>query len=184
MFEMIASRLRSYNKKVLDPVIELAVDIAREGREGRRIGTLFAVGDADNVLAQSRKLILDPLAGHPREARLVTEPNLQGTIKELAQLDGAFVISDEGEFVAACRYLEAPPAGVDLPLGLGARHMAGAAISRATRCVAVVASESAMVRIFDHGTLIAEVIPELWLLQRHDVRLRGPVLSGKNANEE
>ena len=47
MFEMISSRLHNYNKEVLDPVIELAVEIGREGREGRRIGTLFMVGDAE-----------------------------------------------------------------------------------------------------------------------------------------
>lgn len=43
-------------------MIELAVEIAREGREGRRIGTLFTFGDADAVLRRSRPLILDPLA--------------------------------------------------------------------------------------------------------------------------
>jgi diadenylate cyclase len=47
MLEMIASRLRKYNKDVLDPVVQLAIEIAREGREGRRIGTLFTVGDSD-----------------------------------------------------------------------------------------------------------------------------------------
>jgi hypothetical protein len=33
---------------------------------------------------------------------------LQGTVKELAQLDGAFVITEDGTVVAACRYLDAP----------------------------------------------------------------------------
>ena len=49
---------------VLESALELALEIAREGREGRRIGTLFTVGKADAVLAASRALILDPLAGH------------------------------------------------------------------------------------------------------------------------
>ena len=49
---------------VLESALELALEIAREGREGRRIGTLFTIGKADAVLAASRALILDPLAGH------------------------------------------------------------------------------------------------------------------------
>ena len=171
LFESIASRLRTYNRDVLDPVMELAVEIAREGREGRRVGALFTVGDADAVLGLSRPIILDPLAGHSRENRLVTDQNLRGTIKELAQLDGAFVVSDEGEFVSACRYFEAPACGLDLPLGLGGRHLAGASMSKATSCVSVVVSESATVRIFDDGCLAAEVIPELWLIDRHRYRL-------------
>jgi DNA integrity scanning protein DisA with diadenylate cyclase activity len=48
-------------------VIELAVEIAREGREGRRIGTLFTIGDGEQVLEHSRPLILDPIARHPKE---------------------------------------------------------------------------------------------------------------------
>ena len=51
---------------VLESALELALEIAREGREGRRIGTLFTVGKADPVLAASRALILDPLVGQVR----------------------------------------------------------------------------------------------------------------------
>jgi DNA integrity scanning protein DisA with diadenylate cyclase activity len=50
---------------VLQQTVELALEIAREGREGRRIGTLFTLGAEDAVLAASRPLILDPwLATH------------------------------------------------------------------------------------------------------------------------
>jgi DNA integrity scanning protein DisA with diadenylate cyclase activity len=50
---------------VLEQTVELALEIAREGREGRRIGTLFTLGAEDAVLAASRPLILDPwLATH------------------------------------------------------------------------------------------------------------------------
>jgi len=94
MFKSICQRVRRCDKKNLEPTIELAVEIAREGREGRRIGTLFTFGDADAVLARSRPLILDPLAGHAEQSRQIRDPNLRGTIKELAQLDGAFVVSD------------------------------------------------------------------------------------------
>src|SRR5579872_6583666 len=105
MFESILCQVTEYDSEVLESLIELAVEIAREGREGRRIGTLFTLGDEETVLEKSRALILDPLAGHPESARQLGDPNLRGTIKELAQLDGAFVVSSSGVFVAACRYL-------------------------------------------------------------------------------
>jgi len=147
----------------LEPLIELAVDIAREGREGRRVGTVFTFGDTEAVLAHSRPLILDPLAGHSAEARNIRDSNLRGTVKELAQLDGAFVVSNNGFVVSACRYLDAAASNVTLPFGLGSRHLAGGSISSVTEAVAIVVSESSVVRVFDDGRLIAEIIPELWL---------------------
>src|SRR5271157_5819595 len=113
MFESVLCQLPPFDPAMLEPLIELAVEIAREGREGRRIGTIFTVGDERAVLAKSRPLILDPLAGHASEARSIHNPNLRGTIKELAQLDGAFVVSDNGVFEAACRYLDAAAEGID-----------------------------------------------------------------------
>jgi len=72
--DQFARECAGANKKNLEPTIELAVEIAREGREGRRIGTLFTFGDADAVLARSRPLILDPLAGHTQQARQIRDP--------------------------------------------------------------------------------------------------------------
>jgi diadenylate cyclase len=174
-FDAIVARLSDCRPEVLEPSLELALEIAREGREGRRIGTLFTLGRADAVLASSRPLILDPLAGHALQLRHITDPGLRGTLKELAQLDGAFVISDEGFVVAACRYLDASAENLEAPLGLGSRHLAAASISKRLDIVSIVVSESAVVRVFDRGTLAAEVLPELWLLSRYHSQLKGPV---------
>jgi diadenylate cyclase len=174
MFKSICQRVRKCKKRALEPTIELAVEIAREGREGRRIGTLFTFGDADEVLARSRPLILDPLSGHPDESKSVTDPNLRGTIKELAQLDGAFVISDAGIVLSACRYLDAVASEVTVPFGMASRHLAGASISRVTDAIAIVVSESSMVRVFDDGKLIAEIIPELWIMDYYNVNISAP----------
>jgi DNA integrity scanning protein DisA with diadenylate cyclase activity len=168
MFESILCQVTDYDPGVVESLIGLAVEIAREGREGRRIGTLFTLGDEHEVLNRSRPLILDPLAGHPEGARHLSDPNLRGTIKELAQLDGAFVVSSTGVVIAACRYLDAAASPIELPLGLGSRHIAAAHISSATRAVGVVVSESAVVRLFCHGSLIGEIIPELWMMKRYD----------------
>jgi DNA integrity scanning protein DisA with diadenylate cyclase activity len=174
MFESILCQVTEYDSEVLEALIELAVEIAREGREGRRIGTLFTVGDEQAVLAKSRTLILDPLAGHPESSRHVTNPNLRGTIKELAQLDGGFVVSHDGVVLSACRYLDAFAAQVDVPLGLGSRHLAAANMSAVTKAVGIVVSESSVVRLFCHGKMVGEIIPELWMID-HSVKLRGPV---------
>jgi DNA integrity scanning protein DisA with diadenylate cyclase activity len=175
MFESILCQVPEYDPAVLDAVIELAVEIAREGREGRRIGTLFTLGEAEAVLARSRPLILDPLAGHAESLRQINDTNLRGTIKELAQLDGAFVINDAGVVVAACRYLDTVGAGVEIPLGLGSRHLAAANMSSVTGTVGIVVSESSTVRIFCHGKMVGEIIPELWLLSRREVQMGGTV---------
>ena len=174
MFESILCQITEYDPDILDPLIELAVEIAREGREGRRVGTVFTLGDEQAVLAKSRSLILDPLLGHPESSRHISNPSLRGTIKELAQLDGAFVVSGSGVVLSACRYLDAMAAELDVPLGLGSRHIAAATMSAATNAVAIVISESSVVRLFCHGKLVGEIIPELWMID-HAAQLRGPV---------
>jgi diadenylate cyclase len=174
MFESILCQVTEYDPEVLDSLIELAVEIAREGREGRRIGTLFTLGDEEAVLARSRSLILDPLVGHPELSRHVSDLNLRGTIKELAQLDGGFVVSRSGIFLSACRYLDAVVSSADVPLGLGSRHIAAANMSAVTNAVGIVVSESSVVRLFCHGKLVGEIIPELWMID-HATHLRGPL---------
>jgi DNA integrity scanning protein DisA with diadenylate cyclase activity len=161
---------------VLQAVTELAIEIAREGREGRRVGTLFTVGAEEAVLRHSRCLILDPLAGHSPAARRVDDPSLRETVKELAPLDGGFVVSGEGIVVSACRYFESRLPERDQPLGLGTRHLAAASISAATDTIAVVVSESSVVRVYADGALQTEILPELWLLHRSMPHIVGATL--------
>lgn len=163
----VCAECKGVNPEILERIILLAVEIAREGREGRRIGTIFVIADSHEVMKASRSLILDPLYGHAPESKQVHDPNVRETIKELAQLDGAFVISDQGVAISACRYLNASADDIEMPLGLGARHMAAASISRATRAVSVVVSESSIVRVFDNGKMVSEIIPELWLFSHY-----------------
>jgi diadenylate cyclase len=176
MFESILCQITEYDPDVLESLIELAVAIAREGREGKRVGTLFMLGDENAVLARSRSLILDPLLGHSESARHITDLNLRGTIKELAQLDGGFVVSQSGIVLSACRYLDgiASEVEVEVPLGLGSRHIAAANMSAVTKAVGIVVSESSVVRIFCHGQLVGEIIPELWMID-HATHIRGTV---------
>ena len=167
----LCSRVPWYEPTVLEAALELTLEIAREGREGRRIGTLFTIGKADAVLAVSGALILDPLAGHGPARTHITDPDFRGTIKELAQLDGAFVVTEAGIVVAACRYLDASVEQIELPLGFGSRHLAAASISERVGTLAIVVSESGVVRVFHKGQIEATLILELWLLDRHHTQL-------------
>jgi diadenylate cyclase len=164
LLDEVCSERRRVNNRTLRRVVNLAVEIAREGREGRKIGTLFVVGDSETVLKHSRPMILDPLYGHPHESKRIDDPNVRETLKELAQLDGAFVVSNEGVVLSAARYIDAVSNHLELPLGLGSRHVAAASVSSRTEAVAVAVSESSTVRMFDDGELVAEIVPELWLL--------------------
>lgn len=170
----LCSEASEINCETLKQVVILAIEIAREGREGRKVGTLFVVSDAAETLKRSRSLILDPLWYHPDEQKDIRDPGMRETIKELAQLDGAFIVSDEGIVISAARYINASSEGIDLPFGLGSRHLAAASITRETKAVAVVVSESAIVRVFDDGQIISEIIPELWLFRRFGSHLSGP----------
>ncbi len=173
LFEDICTKRRGVDTRVLEEVVALAVEIAREGREGRKIGTLFVVGDTEEVLRRSRPMILDPLHGHPDESKRIDDPDVRETLKELAQLDGAFVVSDEGVVLSAARYIDAVSDHIRLPLGLGSRHVAAASVSRRTDAVAVAVSESSTVRMFDDGEVVSEIVPELWLLGRYGSYLDG-----------
>jgi DNA integrity scanning protein DisA with diadenylate cyclase activity len=180
MFCEICSEKRGINPDTLKEVIILAVEIAREGREGRRIGTMFVVGDSKNVMKHSRSLILDPLQGHPDDLKRISDTDMRETVKELAQLDGAFVVDDDGTCISACRYLDSFSEGIDLPLGLGSRHMAAASITKLTNSVAVVVSESSVVRIIDNGEIVSEIIPELWMFKRYSALSK----QGKKVEQE
>ena len=145
------------DKSTLAEVLKLAVELAREGREGRKVGSIFVVSDEKKTLGMSRCMILDPLSGHPPEKKSISDVNMRETVKELAQLDGAFIVSNEGIFISACRYLYADSSGVDVPLGLGSRHIAAAAITKASESAAVVVSENSAVRVFYGGKLVSEI---------------------------
>jgi DNA integrity scanning protein DisA with diadenylate cyclase activity len=156
MADVVCAKAPWCRREVMESTLALACQLAREGREGRRVGAVFTVGRTDLVLARSRPLILDPLSGHAPLATHISDRRLRGTIKELAELDGAFVVAEDGAVVAACRYLDAPAEGVEVPLGLGSRHVAGAAASTLEQVVAIVVSKSGIVRVFCHGELLAE----------------------------
>ncbi len=153
-------------RRILEELIELAVELAREGREGRKVGTLFVFGDHVEVLERSRPLLLDPLHGHDLALLHVSRPDLRETVKELAQLDGGFIIDAQGYFRSAARYINVELSNDSFGFGLGTRHAAGSSITAQTRAVAIVVSQSSVVRVYARGEMVAEIIPEIYLMSR------------------
>ena len=144
----------------LKTAVDLAVDIGREGREGKPVGTLFVVGDHRKVMKLCHPLGFDPVKGYSVDERKVGDSKVRESIKEIAQLDGATIVSAQGTIVAACQYISAPAADVTLSKGLGARHWAAAAISKATAAVAITVSESnGTVRLFQNGEVMLRIEP-------------------------
>lgn len=144
---------------VFERVLSLAGELGLEGREGRPVGTMFILGDCDNVFAQSRQLVINPFHGYPETERNILDPRLEETIKEFSAIDGAFIVRGDGVILSAGRYL-VPRDRPDepLPQGLGARHEAAAAITAGTRAVALAVSQSTgTVSVFKSGRLIADL---------------------------
>jgi len=146
------------NPEVFEGVLNLAVELASEGREGKPIGTTFVLGDQERVLQISRQLIINPFKGYPESERNILDRRLRETIKEFSMMDGAFIIRDDGVIVSAGRHLAAALDTEKMPMGLGSRHAAAAGITEATDALAIVISQSTGdVRIFKNGSIFMEI---------------------------
>lgn len=144
--------------EVFQAVLNLAIELADKGREGKPVGTIFVVGDHEKVLQLSKQMIMNPFKGYDEDERNILHPALKETIREFSAMDGAFVIADDGTVLAAGRYLGAAIDEAQLPRGLGSRHIAAAGITSLTRTLAFVISESSGdVRIFKDGQIIMHI---------------------------
>ncbi|HAD60787.1 MAG TPA: hypothetical protein DCG12_16215 [Planctomycetaceae bacterium] len=141
-------------------VVDLACEIGREGREGKSVGTLLVVGHHRKVMELSSETVHDPFKGYAKPERMIRSPRVRESMKELSQIDGAFVISADGVVQAAGRHLRAHSEGIIISKGLGSRHWAAAEISKATDAVAIAVSESTgTVRIFQDGKVVLRIEP-------------------------
>ncbi len=121
--------------------LQLATELAEEGREGKPVGALFVVGDYDRVTAHTQQMVINPFKGYDDTERNILDPGLAETVKEFAHIDGAFIIHGNGVIASAGTYLRADHPS-NLPSGLGARHAAAAGITAVSKATAIVVSES------------------------------------------
>jgi hypothetical protein len=141
-------------------VLDIALDIGALGREGKAVGTIFVIGDSGRVLEHSHQAVFNPFKGYGREERSIDRPEVVESLKELARLDGAIVISDDGIVEAAGRNLDLGSRQLEKHHGLGARHRAAAGITVGTAAVSLVVSESTgKVTIFRQGQTVATMEP-------------------------
>jgi DNA integrity scanning protein DisA with diadenylate cyclase activity len=139
-------------------ILDISLRLSAEGREGAPLGTIFVIGDMEQLSPHLRQLILNPCAGHPKSSRNIHNREFFETIREFASMDGAFVISRKGVVETAGTYLAAPARTAKLRSGLGARHAAAATVTATTDAIAVVLSQSSgAISVFHEGTTILEL---------------------------
>ena len=145
----------SVKVEVMERIIAIATELSIEGREGHAIGTLFVLGDSENVIGMSKPLVMNPFFGYKEEDRNILNPFMDETIKEFSQMDGCFIIRGDGVMESAGSLIHAPlEFHQELPSGFGARHSAAASVSLAADCVAILLSASSgQVTIFRKGAM-------------------------------
>lgn len=156
--EFISGIFEAVMPEVFEAVLNIALELGAQGREGRPVGTIFVLGDQDRVLQFSRQMIINPFKGYTEEERNVLNPALNETIKEFSALDGAFIIRDDGVLLSAGTYLNAALESRDFPKGLGSRHIAAAGVTGNSDAIAIVVSETAgTVRVFKKGKVFVSI---------------------------
>ena len=145
-------------RPVFEKVLRIALELAHEGREGKPVGALFVVGDHRDVEKYCLPGRINPFKGYTEKERNILDDTMDETVKEIAKMDGAFIVKGNGVVVSACTTLRAAIAGDEMPQGFGARHAAAAAITASTKSIAVTLSESTGdVRVWRRGVMITEI---------------------------
>jgi PAS domain S-box-containing protein len=147
-------------EEVFDKILHTAIELGRGGRESRKIGTSFVIGDSEKVLLHSRQASINSFEGKEKEQRMVQDWGTIENIKNLSLLDGAFVIDGSGFIHASSRHLLADVKDIDIPQGFGTRHASVAAMTKITRSIGIVVSESGgTITIFRDGTMVKQIQP-------------------------
>jgi len=146
-------------RAVFHRALSLALHLGQHGREGRRVGALFVVGAAKQVLEHSEQMILNPFKGYDEKHRNILDQAMTETVREYSSLDGAFIIRGNGVVETAGARIKVG-LSQGLPSGLGARHAAAAGITANTKSIALTVSESdGAVRVWRAGKLVASFEP-------------------------
>ena len=152
-------RLTEHIRRVVfERILTLVLQLAHEGREGKPVGALLVIGDHREVTKYCQENRINPFKGYAEKERNILDDSIHETVKELAKLDGAFVIKGNGVILSAGTMLRPTMAGEESNAGLGARHAAAAGITACTKSIALSLSESTgAVRIWRRGRMITEI---------------------------
>lgn len=169
------SLMEHIRRPVFERVLRVALELANEGREGKPVGSTFVIGDHREVLKYASEGRINPFRGYTEKERNILDESITDTVKEIAKLDGAFILKGNGVIITACATLRPTIAGEHLSQGLGARHASAAGITANTKSIAITLSESTGdVRVWRRGAMITEIerSPQI----SHDLTL-GPNLN-------
>ncbi len=150
--------LNDLDHAVIIRMLQVATELAEEGREGAAVGALFVLGDDAAVLDHCQQMVMNPFKGYDEQDRSIMDPGLTETIKEFSHIDGAMIVRGDGVILSAGAYLSVDHPIEDLPKGLGTRHAAAAGISAVTGALAMVLSQSTRrISLFRSGKCILVV---------------------------
>ncbi len=135
---------------VVARVLNVLMELGREGWEGNPVGTFCVV--SDDAADMYRKAVPIIVA----DANVMS-PEGKRVLKTLSRLDGAIVINTDGTIEAAGAIFDVNAKNVEP--GLGARHTTARHVSRALGCPVVVLSETGNVRLYHRGEEILKVSP-------------------------
>jgi DNA integrity scanning protein DisA with diadenylate cyclase activity len=140
--------------RVLSSIVELSIELACGGADGKPIGAAFIIGESKEILRLSHQLLINPFDNYSAN---IADRKQWELLKKYASFDGAFIIDNDGKIVAAHRYLDAQRK-VDIPKGLGTRHHAVAAMTAATGSKGItVSGEDGWVRVFKCGEMVVKI---------------------------
>lgn len=133
--------------EVVDRVLTLAKRMAKEGE-----GALFVIARADRVLGQVE--LHYPQLKHDGS---VLDAGMDAVLLKLASLDGALVVSSEGQLLAYGARLRPQRT---LP-GFGTRHAAAKGYSEfdPEATVILASEETGWVKVFQKGSAVVEIDP-------------------------
>jgi len=161
MYRIARFRLAEFMEceRVLEKLIQICEEIRNEGREGKKIGTLFVIGEQEELNKYTKQLILNPFQGYPDEILNIMDNDLTETIKEFAQLDGSFILDNKGNLISCGTYINVDTSKIEHKYkGWGTKHLAAVGITQETNSIAVLVSESGQkIKIFKKGKLILKI---------------------------
>ena len=145
-------------RAVFEKALTLCLELGNEGREGKPVGAIFVIGDHRDVQKYCREGRINPFKGYTEKDRNILDESIRETVKEIAKMDGAFVLKGNGVILSGGTILQPASSPESIPQGLGARHAAAAAITATTKSIAITLSESTgTVRVWRRGTMITEI---------------------------
>ena len=137
--------VHSKKEEVYNFLLETSKEIAK-----KKLGALFVIGEKRKF-----RRIYEPLYPQVIESHRIFEKGAKELILKLAELDGSFLISDDGTIIAfGARIIKSKA----LP-GFGTKHAAAVGITAHIKnsCAILVSEETQWIKVFKNGKIILEM---------------------------